>query len=363
MAVGTGNIWRFPRVMSQNGGGAFLIPWVIFLALWSIPLLTIEFSLGQKLRRGVLGCFHKASNGALSWLGGFVVICTLGIMFYYSVVTAWCLYYLGQSVTGGVLATDPKQFWEAFSQNSLWPLGLHVLVMIGIAGILTFGVRRGIERVSVILIPSLFVILCGLAVYAQQLTGAPAGRDFIFTVDFSRLGDYKVWLEALTQSAWSTGAGWGLALTYAGFSRDSDHPVRTPIITGISNNCVELLAVLVILPTLFSFFPLAQVLELTGEGNTGLTFIALPGLFQQMEHGQLIAILFFLALFFAAFTSLLAMFALGVSFLEDLKVARSKAIVLLAVVGILLWLRAVEPCRDLRQPGRADRPVAVPQGL
>jgi len=336
MAVGTGNIWRFPRVMAANGGGAFLIPWFLFLFLWSIPLLIVEFSCGQKLRRGVLGSFAKLSHGKLTWLGGFVVFCTMGIMFYYSVVTGWCLFYLSEALTGGLFQNDPQMIWENLTAHSLTPLFLHAFIMIITALVLGSGVRKGIERVSCVLIPALFVILGILALYAMTLKGRNQGLDFIFNTDFSRLRDYKVWLEGLTQSAWSTGAGWGVALSYACYARSHDKGGLTPFTTGLGNNAIELLAVFVILPTLFTFFPVNEIIELTKTGNTGLTFIALPGLFQQMPMGRLFAILFFLGLFAAAFTSLLAMFELGVRFFHDLKIKRRKALLWVTVMGIVL---------------------------
>ena len=129
MAVGTGNIWRFPRVMAANGGGAFLIPWLLFLFLWSIPLLIVEFSLGQKLRQGVIGCFDTLTKGKYTWLGAFVVICTLGIMFYYSVVSGWCLFYAWSAVSGSLLSAEAKTFWEGFSQSQWMPLICHLLVI------------------------------------------------------------------------------------------------------------------------------------------------------------------------------------------------------------------------------------------
>jgi NSS family neurotransmitter:Na+ symporter len=334
MAIGTGNIWRFPRVMAQNGGGAFLIPWFIFLFLWSIPLLIVEFSCGQKLRQGVAGCFSTLSNGKLTWLGGFVVVCTLGIMFYYSVVTGWCLYYLGSAASGGLFQTDPKNFWESFSQNSFLPLLFHVISILLTVLIIFRGVQKGIEAANRIMVPSLFAILIFLAGYAMTLSGRSHGLEFIFNTDFSRLRDYRVWLEALTQSAWSTGAGWGIALTYACYAREHDNPVLTPFTTGLGNNSAELFAGLAIVPTLFSFFPLSEVVDLTKSGNTGLTFIALPRLLQQMPLGRFIAILFFVALFFAAFTSLFSMFELGVYFLTDLGFPRRKSIFFLAFLAV-----------------------------
>lgn len=336
MAVGTGNIWRFPRVMAANGGGAFLIPWFLFLFLWSVPLLIVEFSLGRRLRRGVVGCFEQLTEGKGTWLGGFVVLCTLGIMFYYSVVTGWCLYYLGHSISGRLLGMDSKLLWEGFSRSSFLPLLCHAAAMALTVLVITRGVQKGIETANLLMMPSLYLILILLAGYSMTLSGRGQGLAFLFNTDFSRLLDYKVWLEALTQSAWSTGAGWGIALTYACYAREEDDPPLTCFTTGLGNNSVELLAGFVILPTLFTFFPLPEVLALTGAGNTGLSFIALPALFQQMEGGRLVAILFFSALFFAAFTSLFSMFELGVRFLTDLGVRRGRAIAAVGLLGFLL---------------------------
>ncbi|MDP3921110.1 MAG: sodium-dependent transporter [Candidatus Omnitrophota bacterium] len=336
MAVGTGNIWRFPRVMAANGGGAFLIPWLLFLFLWSVPLLMVEFACGQKLRRGVMSCFAALSGGKYTWLGAFVVICTLGIMFYYSVVTGWCLFYAAGSVSGDLLKVPANVYWNSFLNSGYWPLVFHALAVLATTLVIVRGVRHGIETVSCALIPLLFLILILLAAYAFTLPGRVPGLEFIFNADFSKLTHYRVWLEALTQSAWSTGAGWGIALTYACYARDNDDPVSTPFTTGLGNNSIELLAVLVIVPTLFSFFPLNEVLELTSSGNTGLTFIALPGLFQQIPAGRVFAILFFACLFFAAFTSLISMFELGVCFFMDLGLTRKRAITCVAILSLLI---------------------------
>lgn len=338
MAVGTGNIWRFPRVMAANGGGAFLVPWFLFLFLWSIPLLVVEFSLGKKLRSGVTHAFAKPTNGQYTWLGGFVVFCTLAIMFYYSVVTGWCLHYLGRSLTGQVLVMDPETYWNHFLTVSPEPVFYHAVSILLTMGIAWRGIQKGIELANSIMMPLLCVMMLVLLGFAMSFPGKEAGLAFIFNTDFSRLADYRVWLEGLTQSAWSTGAGWGIALTYAAYARAHDDEILTPVTTGLGNNSVELIAGMVVIPTLFSFFPLEKVLELTQSGNTGLTFIALPGLFKQMPAGQIFAVLFFASLFFAAFTSLFAMFELGIGFLKDLGMTRGRAIVVLGAAGFLVGL-------------------------
>jgi NSS family neurotransmitter:Na+ symporter len=158
MAVGTGNLWRFPRIAAQNGGAAFLIPWMLFLVLWSLPLLIAEFGLGRGSRRGPIGAFSMLVGRRWAWMGGFVAVTTTMIMFYYSVVTGWTLKYFLTSVTGGV-GPDAAGYWEAYSTSVWQPVLFHVAAtLIGVA-IVARGVIRGIERANKILIPTLFVLL------------------------------------------------------------------------------------------------------------------------------------------------------------------------------------------------------------
>ncbi len=118
MAVGTGNIWRFPRIVAQNGGGAFLIPWLIFLFLWAIPLLMVETAMGRHTRFGVVGAFGKLIGKRFTWMGCFVGWCTMAITFYYSVVTGWCIKYLWAALGGKLLGVDGSAYWESFQATS-----------------------------------------------------------------------------------------------------------------------------------------------------------------------------------------------------------------------------------------------------
>ena len=192
MAVGTGNIWRFPRVAAANGGGAFLIPWIAALFLWSIPMLMVEFALGKRSRRGPIGAVAVVLGPGKAWMGGFVGICTLAIMFYYSVVAGWCLRYFFLTLQGP-LAQDAEVVWTAFAgSGSWWPVLFHGLALsLGLA-IISRGVVGGIEIANRILIPSLFVLLVVAALRAVTLDGAGRGLEFLFHADLSRLSDVKV---------------------------------------------------------------------------------------------------------------------------------------------------------------------------
>ncbi|MGH7566610.1 MAG: sodium-dependent transporter, partial [Gemmatimonadota bacterium] len=188
---------------------------------------------------------------------------------------------------------------------------------------------------SQILMPILLVLVVVLAIRAVTLPGAERGLAFLFTPDLSGLGNSRVWLEALTQNAWDTGAGWGLALTYAIYMRTREDTTINAFVLGFGNNSVSLLAGIMVLCTVFSIRPDAAS-EIVGAGNTGLTFIWVPQLFAAMPAGRLFMALFFIALFFAALTSLISMVELATRVLVDRGIARGKAIAWVAAAGFVM---------------------------
>ncbi|MGD9345267.1 MAG: sodium-dependent transporter [Candidatus Aminicenantes bacterium] len=342
MAVGTGNIWRFPRIVAQQGGGAFIIVWLLFLFLWSIPLLTIEISIGKKTRLGVIGSFREIIGEKFAWMGTFVAFVTTAIMFYYSVVTGWCIKYFFSTSLQGLIKRESSEFWDSFT-SSWEPVIFHFLA-IGIGAIIIYaGVVKGIERVNKVLIPSLFFLLIIAGIRAVTLPGAFQGLDFLFSPNLSRLSDYKVWLNALTQSAWSNGAGWGLILTYAVYSHKKKNPVLTSTTLGFGNSLASLLAACAIIPTVFAYFSTQnisheKVLDVMKSDNQGLTFIWIPKLFSNVPGGSFFLALFFLALTFAAFSSLISMIELVTRIFMDTGMTRKRSVLLVAFLGFLLGL-------------------------
>jgi NSS family neurotransmitter:Na+ symporter len=342
MAVGTGNIWRFPRIVSQNGGGAFIIAWLLFLFLWSIPLLVVEISIGKKTRLGVIGSFGKIMGRKFAWMGTFVAFVTTAIMFYYSVVTGWCLKYFIATTFQGLIKKESLQFWHGFTAS--WEPVLFHFMAISIGALIIYrGVVKGIERANKILIPSLFFILIIACFRAITLPSAFQGLNFLFSPNFSKLADYRVWLNALSQSAWSTGAGWGLILTYAVYSHKKENPVLTATTLGFGNNLASILAASAVIPTVFSYFAtqdfsLEKVLEVMKTDNQGLTFIWIPNLFSKIPGGTFFLALFFLALSFAAFSSLISMLELDTRILMDAGLSRKKSILVIGICGFLLGL-------------------------
>jgi NSS family neurotransmitter:Na+ symporter len=365
MAVGTGNIWRFPRIAAQNGGGEFLVAWISFLFLWSIPLILVEFGIGRKTRSGPVRAFVQMMGPRWAWMGAFVAFVAMAIMFYYSVVAGWTVRYAIASVTGEIPGEGLGTFWNSYT-GSFWPVVTHAFAM----GLGVFVISRGvraIERVAKILMPSLIVLVVILAIRAVTLPGAGDGLSYLFSVDWQGLANAQIWLEALTQNAWDTGAGWGLVLVYAAYLREREDTALNAFIVPTANNMISLLAGIMVLCTVFSVVPvLAENLasnpsalsaypELadavrSGEALTpdlvrttifevrseGLTFIWMPQLFARIPFGQLFMILFFTALSFAAFTSLIAMIELATRVLTDAGMTRKRAVQVVGGAGFLL---------------------------
>ena len=341
MAIGAGNIWRFPRIAAKNGGGAFLVPWLLFMILWSAPLLMVEFAMGKATRQGPIGAFVKALGGKFAWAGAFVALCTAFIMFYYSVVTGWSAYYALASLTRfHDLTHRSSAVWNHFSNGSLQAVFFHGLASLGSALILARGVTAGIERVSKVLVPLLGVLLVAAMIRGLTLPGGPAGLQFLYHVDWDRLADGRTWIEALTQSAWSTGAGWGLMLTYGAYASDREDVGLNSLITVLGNNSASLLAAMAVLPAVFALAGSGQEAAMaTGAGNTGLAFVWMPRLFGRMSAaGPLFAFIFFAALTAAALSSLLAMMEMVAKVVMDMGLTRHKALTLVGGATFLFGL-------------------------
>ena len=335
MAVGTGNIWRFPRIAATQGGGSFLVAWVVFLLLWSIPLLILEFGMGKGTRSGPVGAFAKTMGRKFGWMGAWVAWTATAIMFYYSVVMGWTIRFFWAAIVGDVPDMPAGSFWEGYASSGEAVLTHAIAMALGVF-VVSRGVR-GIETAARFLIPSLVILVVILAVRAVTLPGAMEGLAFLFTPTWSDLASYEIWLQALTQNAWDTGAGWGLVLCYAIYMRQRADTALNAFVIGFGNNAMSLLAGIMVLCTVFSVMPGAAA-EITGAGNEGLTFIWVPQLFATLPFGQFFLVIFFLALVFAAWSSLIAMIELASRVLIDLGIERQRAIAIVGAGGLLMGI-------------------------
>ncbi|PWW32124.1 NSS family neurotransmitter:Na+ symporter [Cytobacillus oceanisediminis] len=330
MAVGTGNIWRFPRMVAEHGGGSFLIGWAFFLFLWSLPLIMVEVFIGRKTRMGTMGSFGEFIGKKFAWFGPIITIVLAGITFYYSVVVGWTFKYFILALQGTFTEKiDSAAQWENFVGHSAEPVIFHFIAAV-LCGVVVFiGVTKGIERMSKLFLPLLFLLLIFTAFRSVTLPGAMEGLSYMFTPQWEYLGKASTWLQALSQSAWSVGAGWGLYATYAIYTKKRDDIAQNSLTAGLGNNSVELLAGLTIIPAIFALAPSQEyITQATSSGNTGLTFIYMVELLNVMPQTYIFGIAFFGALAFAAFTSLVAMVELITRNLSDYGIRRNKAIVL-----------------------------------
>ena len=367
MAVGTGNVWRFPRIAAHYGGGEFLVAWIVFLVLWSIPLIMLELGLGRKTRSGPIRAFVQIAGPKWAWSGAFAVCVAAAIMCYYSVVAGWTARYALAALTGALDSPVPGAFWIEFTSSG-WPVATHAL-MIALAAFVVLNGVKAIEVAARVLMPALIVVIVVMVGWAVTLPGASDGIAYLFHIDWGALVDARIWIEALTQNAWDTGAGWGLALCYAAYQRDREDTALNGCIIPAANNAISLMAGIMVVSTVFSALPplleqaAANPSQLRGlgsleeavlagvpfsehllqntifsEGNAGITFIWMPELFKTMPGGSFFMLLFFAALAMAAFTSLVAMVEVATRTLEDLGFARSNAVRGVAAVGFLVGL-------------------------
>ncbi|MEM6630416.1 MAG: sodium-dependent transporter [Bacteroidota bacterium] len=353
MAIGAGNLWRFPRLAGQYGG-TFLVLWISFLFIWSIPILLAEFSMGKEVKKGVIGSFGTITGKSYTWMGFFIAMCTLGIAFYYSVVTAWGIRYLGfslfngyQELTGGVtlqqkLTEDPQHlilFWESLSSENLLTVGLHILAVVIGCLLLYRGIQQGLERANKLLIPTLFVLMVLISILSLNMEKGVLGLEYMFSIKPELFRNPTVWIEALSQSAWSTGAGWGLMMTLSAYSKQDEDVTLNIFISGFGNNTASLLAGFAILPAVFALASNeADAVSYLQSGNQALTFSIIPSLFSGISGGIFLSIVFFVAFCLAAFSSFLAMLELFILLLGDLNIPRKKAVLWVGGICILMGL-------------------------
>jgi NSS family neurotransmitter:Na+ symporter len=345
MAIGAGNLWRFPRLAGQYGG-SFIILWILFLFIWSIPLLLAEFAIGKKFKQGVIGSYGQLVGKRFTYLGFFITMCTLGIAFYYSVVTAWALRYLGFSLSNlfsdkplSLAVSDNgdflNQYWDDVSNGSWITIVLFVLVIVVGVFVLSKGIKNGLEKANKVLIPSLFVLLTIVSFVALNMENGVLGLEYMFTIKAEYFSEPKIWIEALSQSAWSTGAGWGLMITLSSYTKKAEDVTLNTFIGAFGNNTASLLAGMAILPAVFALAASeGEAIAYLQTGNQALTFTVIPKLFSNITGGNVLSVVFFFALFLAAFSSLLPMIELFISNLSGMGVTRRRS----TYVAILLFI-------------------------
>lgn len=332
-AVGLGNLWRFPYLVGENGGAAFIIIYILMSFFICLPIFICEFVVGRRSQENAYSSFRDLSGGSWwKYVGMMTVIVPLIVTSYYSVVGGWSIEYLFKSLafsfTLGESQAAISTMFGDFVSSPWIPLATHTLFLLITAVIVAAGIKGGIEKFSKIMMPMLFVIVLGIAIYSMTLPGAKAGLDYLFNPDFSKI-DAKACAAALGQAFFSLSIGFGTIMTYASYVSKKENVMFQSMATAASDLAFALIAGMAIMPAVFAF-------GLNPQSGPGLVFETLPYVFSQMPAGGVVAILFFLALLVAAVTSSISMFEVGVAYLvEEKKLPRVGAC---AIIFAFCWI-------------------------
>lgn len=338
-AVGLGNIWRFPYVTGENGGGAFLLIYLFFILAIGFPVMLAELSLGRRAQRNALGSFRKLAPGKPWYLVGLMgIVAAFMILAFYTTIAGWCLEFLAQAIGNNFVGKDAGQLaanFDAFHTSTFRPLLWQMIFMFLTGFIIFFGVKDGIEKYTKILMPILFVLIVVMAIWSLTLDGAAEGLKFFFNPDFSKLKWSSV-LVALGQAAFSLSIGMGTLITYGSYVKKETNLTSTAFQVSIADTFFAVLAGVMIFPAVFAY-------NIDPAAGPGLVFVVLPNIFAQMPGGFIFGILFFILLIIAALTSTVSLLEVPVAyFVEELKIKRSRATVLgavsIAVLGVFATL-------------------------
>lgn len=321
-AVGLGSVWRFPSEVQSNGGAAFLLVYIACVFILGIPVMLAEFSIGRSGGSDAVGSFRNLAPGKKWWLAGALAILTSYlILCYYMVVAGWTFEYMWQSITGHLyepIATGASDLSAQFSTrmseyitDDINPL-IHTYIIIALnLVILLFGVQKGIERLSNILMPMLFVLLLAFCFVSLSLPKASEGVEFFLKPDFSAITPSVV-IRALGQAFFSLSLGMGVLITYASYFPKDTRLIKTSFSVSTSVIFVAFMMGMIIFPAVTSFGLQDHALN----GPT-LVFATLPQVFEQLPYSQLWSALFFLFLTVAAITSTISIAEVSIAFMQD----------------------------------------------
>ena len=331
-AVGLGNLWRFPYLVGENGGAAFIVVYVVLVFLICLPIFISEFIVGRRSQKNAFAAFRDLSGGsAWRWVGLFTIIVPMIVLSYYCVIGGWSIEYLLKSLTfsfSGESQGTLNTMFTKFVTSTLGPLAAHTGFLLATTLIVVVGIKDGIEKFSKVMMPLLFVIVLAIAVYSLTLPGSKAGVEYLFYPDFSKLTGKSV-ASALGQAFFSLSLGFGTIMTYASYVSKKENVMFQSVATAVFDLMFALIAGTAIMPAVFAF-------GIDPQAGPGLVFETLPFVFGQMPAGGLIAILFFVALLVAALTSSISMLEVAVAYLvEEKKFSRMGAC---ACLFVLCWV-------------------------
>jgi neurotransmitter:Na+ symporter, NSS family len=346
-AVGLGNMWRFPYAASEGGGAAFVVLYIIITLLIGIPLMLGEFAVGRRTHLSPIGALRKAAGKAWVPLGFLFVAAGLLILSYYSVIAGWTVRYAGEAILYG-FPGDPGARFDEISTGGA-AVFFHLLFMAVTIGVVMSGVQKGIERAALVLMPALFIILVGLAIWAATLEGATEGYLFFLRPSLDELFDLNTLAQATAQAFFSLSLGMGAMLTFASYLSKHEDLNREAVVISFSDFMIAFIAGLVVFPVIAALALQDQV----GASTLGALFISLPGAFEAMGGiGRVVGAFFFVALVVGALTSAISLLEVVTSsVIDEYKLDRRKAAI---GAGLLIAGLGVFSALDLSVLGLLD---------
>ena len=331
VAVGVGNIQRFPYLVGENGGAAFVVAYLIIMTLCVVPLTMMEIGAGHKFGKGVIDTYADACGGKKvgKALGGYISIIPILLNMYYLCVIAYVAYYVWSSITGGWVGADTKLLYDSVVANKTQLAVCFVIVCIINTLIVLRGVTDGIDKACKIMIPGVFLTLFIVLIRSITLSGFADGLAFYMTPDWSRLLDYNIWLAAAGQALFSIGVGPGMMIVYGSHLDKKDDVNLNSITICFLDTAVALLAG-------FAIIPATIAMNFDPASGPSLLFVVLPALFDRIAGGRILAVLFFVGVFFAGLSSSISHLESPVSsFMDHFGWGRKKAVIVFTAIELV----------------------------
>lgn len=332
-AVGLGNLWRFPYLAAQYGGGIFILVYIILALTFGFTLMATEIAIGRKTKQSP-GMAYRTLHKKFGFLGYLAALVPIIILPYYCVIGGWVVKYMVTFVSGSGLAAAGDTYFTDFVGNSTSPLVFFAIFLALTAIVILLGVNKGIEKISKFLMPVLLLISIIISIYVMTLPGAGAGIKYYLLPDFSKFS-FKTVCAAMGQMFFSMSLAMGIMVTYGSYSRDEVNLPKSVNQIEIFDTIVALLAGFMVVPAVYIFSGEAG----TKSSGAGLMFVTLPKVFEQMRGGTIIGMLFFILVFFAALTSSISvMEAIVSSFMDKFKVSRVKGVIICIVISVIMGI-------------------------
>ncbi|MCR4923179.1 MAG: sodium-dependent transporter [Lachnospiraceae bacterium] len=336
-AIGIGNVWKFPYLTGSNGGGVFVLIYIFFLLLIGIPLLTMELALGRSSRNSIVGAYKKLEPKGTYWHihGWICIIGCIMLMLYYTTVNGWMLLYFYKYLNGQMqnytLDTVDKVFGDMLGNPVEMTVAMAIVVILGFI-VCSFGIQGGLERITKYMMLCMFVLILGLAIYSCTLEGAKEGISFYLKPDLSKIkeiGFGNVVVSAMSQAMFTLSIGIGNITVFGSYMSDDNSLYSEGISITLLDTVIALISGLIIFPACFSY-------NVEPDSGPSLIFLTLPKIFSEMNNGRIFAILFFLFMFFASFSTVITVFeGLISSAMDNFGMTRGKAVICNLIIVLI----------------------------